>query len=525
MSPESLDSPAKTKRRRSAAPPAPATRSPLDLSGAAPGRDPLGRPAEILPAILDPFAREAAPAVMTRIALDWIIDEPVLNRIFDEAAEGQYTREWALGHFVAVMTDVACGFRPSPRAAFIRRQFDEIASISGFYRKLNRMEPDIPAAVIRHTARRARELIVAAGALLPEPIEGYACRILDGNALAGTEHRIVPLRDLGAAGLPGKILTLYEPASGLILEAVPEEDGHAQERALLDRIEVSPGQLLIMDRNFCVRTFLLRIQRAGAFFLVRRHAMNLPYRELGPLEVKGRSATGLILEQVIEVEDTEFPGVVHRLRRIVVQLDRPTREGDTEVVLVTNLPGEVSAIDGCAAYLERWQVERHYQALTDLLHCEVPGLGYPRAALFAFCMSAVAGNALAVLKGSLRAAHGAELAGEVSSFALVNEAAEVYPGMMLAVPPEHWEWVRRSAAEVVAGVLIELAAGMPVHRMLRARRGPKKPRTEPKRSGAVDRHVSTKKLLDQAKGVGPPVGKTPDAITSYAEATFACSKG
>jgi hypothetical protein len=515
MSPESLDSPAKTKRRRSVAPPAPGAPSPLDLSGAAPDRDPLGRPTEVLPAILDPFARDAAPAVMTRIALDWIIDEPVLDRIFDEAAQEQYTREWALGHFVAVMTDVACGFRPSPRAAFLRRRFDEIASLSGSYRELNRMEPDIPAAVVRHTARRARALIEAAGALAPEPIEGYACRILDGNALAGTEHRIVPLRDLGAAGLPGKILTLYEPASGLILDAVPEEDGHAQERALLDRIEPAPGQLLIMDRNCCARGFLRRIRRAGAFFLVRRHAQNLPYRELGPPEVVGRSDTGTVREQAIEVEDPDAPGAVHRLRRIVVQLDRPTGEGDTEVVLVTDLPAEVSAIACCAADLGRWQVERHYQALTDLLHCEVPGLGYPRAAWFAFCMSAVAGNALAVLKGGLRAAHGEERAGEVSSYALVGETAEIYPGMMLAAPPEHWAWVRRSSAGVIASVLIELAAGMPVHRMLRARRGPKKPRRRPQRSGAVDRHVSTKKLLDRAKGVGPP-GRAgnPDGVTT-----------
>jgi len=510
MSPEYLDSPAKTQRRRSAAPPAPRTPAPPHLPDPA-----LGRPLEVLPAILDPFAREAQPAVMTRIALDWIIDEPTLDRIFDEAAEGQYTREWALGHFVAVMTDVACGFRPSPRAAFRRRRLEEIASISGSYRKLNRMEPGIPAAVVRHTAQRARELVVAAGALLPEPIAGYACRVLDGNALAGTEHRIEPLRDLGAAGLPGKVLATYEPASGLILGVVPEEDGHAQERALLDRIEVAAGQLLIMDRNFCVRSFLFRIQRAGAFFLVRRHAQNLPYRELGPPAVVGRGATGTVLEQAIEVEDPEAPGVAHRLRRIVVQLDRPTREGDTEVVLVTNLPVAVSAFDCCEAYLGRWRIERHFQELTDLLHCEVPELGYPRAALFAFCMAAVAGNALAVLKGCLRAAHGAELAGEVSSFELVDQAAEVYPGMMIAVPAERWAWVRRAPADVVAGVLIALAAGMPVHRMLRERRGPKRPRSRPKRSGAVDRHVSTKKLLDRAKGVGPPVrAGNPDAITT-----------
>ena len=44
--------------------------------------------------------------------------------------------------------------------------------------------------------------------------------------------------------------------------------------------------------------------------------------------------------------------------------------------------------------------------LTVSLHCEVPGLGKPKAALFAFAMSLVASNALAVVPASLRAAHG-----------------------------------------------------------------------------------------------------------------------
>jgi IS4 transposase len=511
MSPEYVDPSAKAKRRRPATPSAPSTPSKRDLLNAGFCLDSSDQP--VLPAILDPFAEGGAPAVMVRIALDWIVDEPILNQLFQEAAAAQYTREWALEHFVQVMLDVACGFRPSPRAAWLRRRLDRIASLSAFYRKLNRMELAIPIAVVRHTAQRARELIAAAGALMPESIPGYVSRILDGNALSGTEHRIEPLRDLGAAGLPGKALAIYEPASGLILELVLEENGHAQERSLLDQIVVEPGQLWIADRNFCVRTFLFRIQRTGAFFLVRRHAQNLPFQELTPLEEKGRCATGMVLEQAIAVADTELPGMVHRLRRIVLQLDQPTREGDTEIVLVTNLPEAVSAIACCDAYRERWQVERHFQTLTDLLHCEVPSLGYPRAALFGFSMSVVSGNALAVLKGNLRAVHGEEMAREVSNFELVDQAAEVYPGMMLAVPPEHWAWVRQSPAAVIAGVLNQLAAHVPVERMLRTRRGPKKARTRRKQSGAVDRHVATQKLLGRAKGVGPP-GSGEETLTT-----------
>lgn len=463
----------------------------------------------ILPAILDPFAAGAPAAVMTRLALDWTIEGTVLDTLLQDVAEGQYQREFALGHFVQVMLDVACGFRPSPRAAFLRREFQRIASLSAFYRKLGRMETTVTQEVVRQTARRARQLIVAADALLPEPVPGYAARILDGNVLAGTEHRIEPLRATWAAGLPGMSLAVYEPASGLVLDLVLEENAHSQERALVDRVAVGPGQLWIMDRNFCVRSLMFRIARAESFFLVRWHRSSLPFRETGELRPAGRCAAGSILEQVIEVQDAE--GVSHPLRRIVLKLDAPTRDGETEIVLITNLPAEVTAEVCCAAYAGRWQIEGHYQRLTDLLHCEVPTLGRPRAALFAFSMSAIAGNALAVLQGNLRVAHGEEIAQEVSAYALVGEVAEVYPGMMLAVPPPAWPSLAGCDAAELAGALNVLAGRVPVHRMFRCRRGPKKPR--PKRiRGERIRHRSNKKLLDQARaarGNGPSRGSPP----------------
>ena len=401
-----------------------------------------------LPSLLDPFAEGAAPAVMTRIALDWMIEATSIDPILDDVARAQYSREFLLGHFVEVMADVACGFRQSPRAAFLKRQFDQIASLSAFYRKLGRMEPAVSAAIVRETADRARHLIQAAGGLLPEPVPGYAARILDGNILTGTDHRITATRSTRSAALPGMSLAIYEPISGLVRDLVLEENAHTQERALLDQVGIEAGQLWIMDRNFCVRTFLFRIHDAEAFFLVRWHRSTLPSEPVEPLRTAGRSDSGEILEQPIWVADPGCEGRRHRLRRIVLRLTQPTRDKETEIILITNLPEGVPAEICCRAYRERWEIERHFQKLTDLLHCEVPGLGYPRAALFAFCMSVVAGNAVAVLKGNLRPAHGDELVAELSDYALVNDIAEVYPGMMIAVPPEEWSFLEggRTAA-------------------------------------------------------------------------------
>ena len=167
--------------------------------------------------------------------------------------------------------------------------------------------------------------------------------------------------------------------------------------------------------------------------------------------------------------------------------------------ILSNLPKSVPAELCCGAYRGRWEIEGHFQKLTDLLHCEIPTLGYPRAALFGFSMSVVAGNAVAVLKGSLRAVHGDEMVKEVSNHALVNDIAEVYPGMMIAAPPPVWSFLDGCSAGQVAGLLTSLAAKVPVERMLRSRRGPKKPRTTRKSSGSRIHHVATKKLLDKSR--------------------------
>ena len=467
-----------------------------------------------LPAILDPFAKGAAATVMTRMATEWLLDEPAFEALFEQQAEAQYTRELTLTHMVNIMLDVASGTRPSPRASFLARWEQIRVSEAAFYGKLRRMEPDLAAAVVRHTAARARAVIAAAEGLSDEPIPGYHARVLDGNALAGTEHRMQALRDLRAAGLPGKSLAVYEPSSGIIEDVVLCEDAYTQERALLDRVRIRAGQLWIADRNFCVRWFLRDIERHGAFFLIRRHQKDLPFTPLEELVPVGRCATGAVFEHRIRVEGPKG-GAPQVMRRVVLRLDKPTREGETEIELVTDLPAEVSAILICETYRRRWQIEGHFQRLTDLLHCEVPTLSYPRAALFAFAMSVVAGNALALLEGNLRAVHGEEEVEALSHYALVDEIAHTYRGMMIALPPATWSFVRAYDAVTLAGALKEVAAHVRVYWMPKATRGPKKVRTAKQKSDGGSPHVSTRRLLDQIASRRSPPRHSPGQIVSF----------
>ena len=55
----------------------------------------------------------------------------------------------------------------------------------------------------------------------------------------------------------GHVAGGLEPARGLILDVIPREDAHGQERALCSTARsVEPGQLWIADRNFCTLGFL-----------------------------------------------------------------------------------------------------------------------------------------------------------------------------------------------------------------------------------------------------------------------------
>ena len=97
-------------------------------------------------------------------------------------------------------------------------------------------------------------------------------------------------------------------------------------------------------------------------------------------------------------------------------LDQPTRDGEAELHLVTNLPAKDARAKVIAdLYRKRWTIETAIQELEATLHGEVNTLGYPKAALFAFRAALVAYNVLSTIKTALRSVHGEEkIAEEVS---------------------------------------------------------------------------------------------------------------
>jgi hypothetical protein len=135
------------------------------------------------------------------------------------------------------------------------------------------------------------------------------------------------------------------------------------------------------------------------------------YEEIKPLYA-AVGTTQDALEKMVWLEVRHRHGWL-QVRRIVLPLAAPTRSGDTELILMTNLPEIVQANQIYQSYRGQWQTETHVQRLTRQLHCEPPALNYPRAALFALAMAVCAGNALAIVQQALQQVHGEKAVAEL----------------------------------------------------------------------------------------------------------------
>lgn len=446
------------------------------------------------------FVELAPAAVAARALMESALCPAELDRLFQKTARQQYTRTLLFSTCVELMASVVCRVHRSVHAAYRASLEKSAVSIKSIYNKLEHLEPNLSAELVRHTARKLAPVIRRMKGGLPPLLPGYRVKILDGNHLGKTQRRLKPLRDVVAGALPGQTLVVLDPELSLAIDVVCCEDGHAQERSLLDPIlaAMDARDVCIADRQFCTTRCLFAIAEHSAYFIIRQHASTLRWhrqstrRRLGPID------TGKLYEQTLWLEnesDETLP-----VRRITLVLDKPTRDGETEIHLLTNLPSQdADAPKVAKLYRERWSIEGLFQDLTTILQCEVNSLAYPRAALFGFCVALASNNLYATVKASLRGVHGAEkVERDVSNYYLGAEISGKYEGMMIAIPERHWRPLANYRTKEMADFLLRLARNAHLPRFQKQPRGPKKPK--PRRTRfAKAKHVSTARLLLQER--------------------------
>jgi hypothetical protein len=335
----------------------------------------------VLDHIFERFAEQSPVTVMARAALEHALAPQAVDGIFEAVAQRQYSRTLLFSTVVDLMGTVVCNIRPALHAAFQANAESIGVSLRAVYDKIDRLEPGVSAELVRHTARTLSPVITAMGGERRPWLPGYPIKILDGNHRAGTEHRLKELRTTGAGALPGPALVVLDPQAMLVADVSPWEDGHAQERSLLDQVleTIRSGEVRIADRNFGTTGFLFGIARRGGHFVIRRHQATLPIELIGERRSCGRAETGTVYEQEARLSDED--GGSMRVRRITVVLDKPTRDGETEIHILTALPAEAADARTIAElYRRRWTVEAAFGELATCLNGEVNTLGYPKAA-------------------------------------------------------------------------------------------------------------------------------------------------
>ena len=140
-----------------------------------------------------------------------------------------------------------------------------------------------------------------------------------------------------------------------------------------------------------------------------------------------------------------------------------------------------------------------FQHLADYFNSEINALGYPRAALFGFCVALVSYIILSVIKAALGSAYGAKVVeNEISGYYLADEISATYRGMLIAIPEENWLVFQTMTPQKLVSLMKKLAENVKLSQFRKHPRGPKKPK--PKRIALKNKpHVSTARILAERK--------------------------
>ncbi len=449
----------------------------------------------MLSPIFERFVEKSPISVMARGMMERALNPEQLDQWFEKTAEAQYTKDLLFSSVFDIMSQVVSGSQKSVHAAYQASKEEISVSVVSLYSKLNGIEVNTSAELVRYAAGAVTPVIEGLRGTQRSPLPGYNVKLLDGNCIEASEHRIQELRSLSAGALPGKSLVVYDPVLRIPVDVFPCEDGHAQERSLLNAVlsTVDKKDLWVADRNFCTVEFTCGIDDKDACFIFRQHG-NLPYTVLGKEKTIGKIESGKVFEQPIMVID--HSGEQHRFRRIRVLLKKETRDGDKEIFIITNLSKRAAGPKKIAEiYRGRWTIETTFQELEKWFNSEINALGYPPAALFGFCVSLISYMMVSVIKAALCSVHGTKIVEEkVSGYYLADEISGTYQGMMIAISADEWKEFRLLTQRQLIAILKKLSKNVKLSRFLKHPRGPKKPVAK-RKSDPKHPHVSTAKLI------------------------------
>lgn len=449
--------------------------------------------------LLEKFIRKCPFAVITRVLTEAFISRH-LDGVFEENREHQYENQLKFSALAFAVADVTLNFCENLNQAYKQHREQLAVAITSFYEKVRCIRPALSEAVVRDSALRVVELQDALDYQPWQVLPGYRCFDVDGNHLPRTDKRLKALRDSPGAPLPGKVVARFDLQRQIFDRAYLLVDSHDQELATCDRLveDLEPNDLLIADRHYCIVAFFEKIAAAAGFFVIRHHG-RLKGKLIGKRQRIGEIETGVVYEQRMKLSAKQDSMEV---RRVTVALHQPTRDGDKEIQILSNLPMTVSGLQIAEVYRLRWEEETAFHVLQMTLTCESSSLGHPHAALFLFCMSMLAFNLRQVIFAALYCEHSEETVSELSEFHVSVDVSRYTDGMLVVLDDAFWKKYVPTNTPDLAKLLRRLSRDIDLAAYRKSRRGAKKKNAK-RSKNAQSKHVSTAKRLKLKKKKDP----------------------
>ena len=454
----------------------------------------------MLEGILKQFAAKAPVALMFRSLFERIFSEEALDQIFREHAQQQVESRVLFSHLVDVLVPVISGSSKSVNSAFQSRDFKY--SRQALYDKLKGVETSVAVGMLTTVCGELLQIHNSCKIHQADPIKGFHTYVIDGKTYNATEYRLAECRTDARAPLPGRAVTIFDTRNELFVDIECETNAHCSERKivkpLLEKLE--QGALYLADRNFADSNTITGFINAHSYFIVRQNKGCLSWKEAAGSRPRSRGKDkngSKLTEDEIEIKLIDGSSMV--VRRIKVQLNKPTRKGDTELTLLSNLPSRVSAKAIGDTYRQRWTIEVAFGHLAKALNSEIKTLCYPKAASLCFSIALVLFNLMSTMKILLKK-HGQysdryEIV-DLSYYYLTDEILRWHAALQWLEEDMHVDLTcfAKLPLNTFINQLKFIASNAKLQKYRKHIRGEKK--KPPKRKFDGTRHVATQKILD-----------------------------
>jgi hypothetical protein len=274
------------------------------------------------------------------------------------------------------------------------------ATDEAVYGKLRRLPIALSEALLRETTKRLGQVApVQPTNPVLEAFAGYRIVVLDGKKIKNLPKRMKPPRNTGGSMLGGvaTVGLLLNTGQVIAMQATP--DGEANEApltpGLLDQIAGHSPQpfLMVADRQFSDLIIPQEVADRGGDFVIRLNKkMHFHPETIGPLHTDARG------RQVQEAWG--FIGGPDDPRRRRVRQITLLRPGEEDVILLTSLldSAKFPAEQLLALYLDRWEIERAFQQVTEVFHLQCLISSSPQGALFQFALCSLLYNVIQIVR-------------------------------------------------------------------------------------------------------------------------------